>query len=322
MVPATGFLPVVTDRSSALTERLISGVTRPDPSALLIGVSQSQRTCGLLGWRLGTVEGENVMQGTYIGQGRMLITPVYGGFLFAPASDLSITPTLVVHGAMEPPLTQYLWRALDQDSVFVDVGANIGYFSVLAAHKLGSGGRLIAVEANPDAMRFVRDSLAANWLTDRDITLVEAAASDVSGTVSFHRSERFVGDSSVHASASGIVERGVQTVSVPAVALDEVLADVERVDVLKMDIEGGEHLALLGLERTIDRGAIRTLVMEWNPRMLGDRDAAALAALMREWRSRRSTTTLLLDEEGDPVVVDLDDVLALPSHPYVVVQFP
>ncbi|MCE5169219.1 hypothetical protein LQV63_07840 [Paenibacillus profundus] len=70
------------------------------------------------------------MHAIYMGNERLLVKPVYGGKLIVPSADLSITPELVMHGAMEWPLTKYLENHVKKGHVLVDIGANVGYFTV------------------------------------------------------------------------------------------------------------------------------------------------------------------------------------------------
>src|SRR4051794_33151645 len=119
------------------------------------------------------------MRGTYIGRDRMLIDLAYGGMLIVPSDDYSLMPTLVIQGALEPLLTNFFASHVRPGHTVVDVGANVGYFTVLAAKLVGTEGRVIAFEANPTMCRLLKDNLAVNWLTDHDVGVRnEAAYSD------------------------------------------------------------------------------------------------------------------------------------------------
>ncbi|MER7283790.1 FkbM family methyltransferase [Dactylosporangium sp. NPDC000244] len=109
------------------------------------------------------------MRGTYIGNGRMLVEAAYGATLLVPSDDYGLMPPLVTRGAIEPALTGFLASELKPGQTFVDVGAGIGYFTVLAAQRVGAAGKVIAFEADPATAAVLRDNLAANRLTEHDV---------------------------------------------------------------------------------------------------------------------------------------------------------
>ena len=160
----------------------------------------------------------------------------------------------------------------------VDVGANWGYFSLAAAHLVGSSGRVVSVEVDPRACRTLRANVARNGL-DAVVNVLEMAASD-------RRSALHLREYAPGASASGnygltstttVVDGGRQF-EVPARQLDEALDEsgIDLVDVLKMDIEGAEAPALRGLERRLSDGRIGVIVLEVHPQHLLDQAAPSM----------------------------------------------
>lgn len=136
-----------------------------------------------------------------------------------------------VHDAILEPLRQ--------GDVFVDVGANVGYYTVSAARRVGPTGSVVAIEGWSPTARALRRNLALNGL-DR-VQVVEAAvvADSESESVGFRRQRG--------ASGLGQVERSsAATARVPATTLDAVCGSLDRVRMMKLDIEGGELDALAG----------------------------------------------------------------------------
>ncbi|MEP7305029.1 MAG: FkbM family methyltransferase [Acidobacteriota bacterium] len=179
-------------------------------------------------------------------------------------------------GCYEPQETALLKLLLRPGMTVVDVGANWGYFSLAAAHLVGSRGRVVSVEADPRACRTLRANVARNGL-DAVVNVLEMAASD-------RRSALHLREYAPGASASGnygltstttVVDGGRQF-EVPARQLDEALDEsgIDRVDVLKMDIEGAEALALRGLERRLSDGRIGAIVLEVHPQHLLDQGSS------------------------------------------------
>jgi len=261
------------------------------------------------------------MRGTYIGNDRMLVDLAYGGMLLASASDLSLMPSLVTTGMIEPPLTQFFLDQVEPGQVVVDVGANIGYFTVLAAKLVGDTGRVVAFEANPSAVRLLKDNLAVNWLTGHDVRVEALAVSSAEGTVTLNASEKFLGDSSVNLrpAADNLVD-DPQAVEVPAVTLDGALQDLPVIDLLKVDIEGGEFHAFTGMQRLLGEGRVRRVVFEWNRGMLGE-DADRLLDLLRRACDEQGASLAVLSDEGGLIPVRLESLAELAFFPSAVLTF-
>lgn len=156
---------------------------------------------------------------------------------------------LHVMTSREPHVRRVIVARLPKGGTFVDAGANIGFYSVLAARLVGPEGRVVAFEMMPDTATILRRHAQLN-APDR-ILVVENALSDRNGemvTASVEPGKH--GQASIVSSAGA---KGRIAVEVATVTLDSALADVERIDVLKMDLEGAEYLALLGAERVLAR---------------------------------------------------------------------
>jgi len=260
------------------------------------------------------------MHGIYIGHGKMLVRTSYGGLLTMSSQDLSLMPTLVTTGAMEHPLTHYMMQSVQAGQTVVDVGANIGYFTVLASLLVGSQGKVIGLEANPEVYTLLHDNMALNWLTDQAIVYPYAAFSEA-GTIPFYVSSKFQGDSSIQHRVQNEQIKGKHTkIEVQAVMLDVLLADVMTVDFLKMDIEGGEYHALVGLMASMRAKKIKQMAFEWNPAMLGE-DAPRLAALLLEVEEQQGARFYVLDDQGQPHACRAQDITRVASYPYGIVKW-
>jgi FkbM family methyltransferase len=179
-------------------------------------------------------------------------------------------------GRYEPQETALFQRALAPGQTFVDVGANWGYFTLLASALVGEAGRVVAIEADPRACRTLAANIAHNAL--RRTTLVAAAASDVEGSLTLGTYGAGSDDSSNFGVTSTTTVAGDgRSFSVPARPLDGVLdeAGVDRVHLLKMDIEGAERRAFSGLERRLRAALIDRIVLELHPAHLVDQGSSA-----------------------------------------------
>lgn len=179
-------------------------------------------------------------------------------------------------GRYEPQETALLRHLLQPGMTLVDVGANWGYFTLVGAHLVGPAGRVISVEADPRACRALRANLAKNALTS--VAVHNVAASGGPGRLAFQEYEPLARDTGNFgvAQSTTLAEHG-RRVDVEACALDDLLdeAAVDRVHVLKIDIEGGEAKAIAGLQRRLSSHRIDHISMELHPYHLRDLGTSA-----------------------------------------------
>lgn len=148
---------------------------------------------------------------------------------------------LHVMTSREPHVRRAIEERLSPGGTFVDAGANIGFYTVLAARRVGPAGRVVAFEMMPDTATILRSHVVSNDLAQ--VQVVENALSDVDGeTVTASVEPGKHGQASI---VTGEAD-GRVTIAVATVTLDAALAEVGRIDVMKMDLEGAEFMALSG----------------------------------------------------------------------------
>ncbi len=154
-------------------------------------------------------------------------------------------------GTYEPELAEAVRQFLRPNMTVYDVGANIGYVSLLLAHHVRPEGKVFAFEALPANVERIRRNVALNGLESR-ITLVAQAVADQSGELTFFVHES-VGMGKVAGSAGRREEQYQAEIRVATLSLDEFVYGLGNPapDVVKMDIEGGEVLALPGMKRIL-----------------------------------------------------------------------
>lgn len=156
-------------------------------------------------------------------------------------------------GTYEPELQATIADLVKQGMVAYDVGANIGYISLLLARRVGEVGRVFAFEALPANLERLRANLALNNLAGR-VQVVPAAVVERDGAVQF-----WVGPSGGMGKADGSAGRQKveysQAIDVQGLSLDGFVygAGNPPPQVVKMDIEGGEVLALPGMKRLLSQ---------------------------------------------------------------------
>jgi FkbM family methyltransferase len=194
-----------------------------------------------------------------------------GGYqVLVPTRDPDFGSNIFHFRQYEEPVRQVLRDHLREGHVCIDVGANIGVMTFLAASLVGPAGLVVAVEPNPGNVQLLYRSIVLNQLTN--VQVVPLAASDRRAVFSL------TGRSNTHLiGARGAAGGGSFVQSVP---LDELFAGLPRLDFVKLDIEGHEPPALEGMWQLIARH--RPLVLtEFNPRCLGVQQQDALSYLRR-----------------------------------------
>lgn len=201
----------------------------------------------------------------YFGDHTALVATRWGAKMLVDTRDAAIAPWLVLDGLWEPHVTSWLQTTLRPGHVFVDVGANVGYFTLLGASLVGPGGRVVAVEAHPTLAGTLQRNVVINGYYGFVTTHHKAAWSETT-ELEFHIRANFAGNSSVGTiDAAGLERLGdtEEAVSVEAVVLDELLADLPRVDVMKIDVEGAEVHAFQGLTRILEANPGIVIMFEW-----------------------------------------------------------
>jgi FkbM family methyltransferase len=173
-------------------------------------------------------------------------------------------------GIYEIDLQRAIARDLGTGSVFYDVGANAGFFTVLAAKLVGSTGRVFSFEPLMENAESIREQIDINSLNQCE--LIVEAVSDRSGTASFVPAEHNAfGHLSRPGSAAGKGELSVRTLT-----LDEFSANNPFPDVIKIDVEGAETEVLAGAHSLLSSPRAPKLIVELH----GEEKARSVEALL------------------------------------------
>ncbi|MEG3089155.1 FkbM family methyltransferase [Sphingomonas sp. PB4P5] len=172
-------------------------------------------------------------------------------------------------GEYEPELSRRIAALALDGGLLVDVGANMGYFTLLWAAARPDN-RVVAFEASPPVYARLARNVAANNL-DARIEAVPKAALDRSGEIVFDTG------AAGQTGWGGLAADGATGIAVPAVRLDETLGD-RAVAVLKIDVEGADMLVLRGCAGLLAERRIGTVFYESNPTRMRDLGLAADAA--------------------------------------------
>jgi FkbM family methyltransferase len=201
---------------------------------------------------------------------RSVVLPGYTAFdalLMCRLPDL-IALYIWVFKEWEPDVTRFIASRLGDGDVFVDVGANIGYYSLLAAGSVGVGGGVVAVEASPSMFGDLHRNVQTSGHSDR-VRRVNMAAAEKSGTLTV-----FAGPQHNAGMSTTLASRGMQAeATVEAKPLEEILTfdEITSARVIKIDVEGAEPEVLAGMGNLI--GTLRPdaeIVVELSPQWWTD----------------------------------------------------
>ncbi|MGB8861105.1 MAG: FkbM family methyltransferase [Ilumatobacteraceae bacterium] len=161
-------------------------------------------------------------------------------------ADQSVSAAIIRSGQWEPHVERVLRAHLAPGSVFIDIGANVGWHTALAASIVGTTGRVYAIEPNPDNARLIALTIERNGLAQ--VRLLPFALSESIGFAAF-RSAIGSNGGFTGSDASESIDPSVTIV--PTVRLDDL--GIDRVDVIKIDVEGAEPMVLRGATSMIER---------------------------------------------------------------------
>ena len=158
----------------------------------------------------------------------------------------------------EPGTVALVDQLLKPGDCFVDVGANVGIYSLIAGRRVGPDGSVIAIEPSPSTMRALRMTVAINGISSLTQTH-ECALGSADGTATLHCEA-----TSGHSSLVGPTESTRSTVEVPVKNGDSLFGTI-RPALIKIDVEGWEPDVVKGLEKLIKRSRKLCLIVEFSP---------------------------------------------------------
>jgi FkbM family methyltransferase len=203
-----------------------------------------------------------------------------GQLIFVDPTDEQLTPSIVAYGLWEFWIERVIRKLLRPGDRVIDVGANVGYYTLVMSSVIGPKGRLDAFEANPRMARLLRRTVSCSGRSEF-VSVHEKIVADRAGVMHLNVSDRFAGAGNVAENGWGIGE-DTEVVECEAVRLDD-LAPEGAVDLLRIDTEGSEVLILNGAMGILARSPTIKLCIEWHVGMMSARgDVTALIAALTQ----------------------------------------
>lgn len=192
---------------------------------------------------------------------RFVASTVFGAKIAGTTRDI-IQQYIYYFGVWEPNLTRWIQRRLRSGDTFIDVGANIGYFSLLASRLVGESGTVVAIEASPRTFSALQGNLTRN--DARTVRAVNVAVSEHSGMAKvFYGHECNIGLTTILETPDFECECEVESAPLSSILRPD---EVQNARVIKIDVEGAEWAVVAGMELILNSGRPDLeVVVEVNP---------------------------------------------------------
>ncbi len=173
-------------------------------------------------------------------------------------TDFGVSFELESTGEYEAATMAYCKKILKPGMVFVDVGANIGLYTLMAARQVGPTGHVYSFEPDSGNGALLQKNVKQNGYDN--VIFVQKAVSDYSGSCTLFQSGFNTADHRIYN-----VSKGRKQVTIDCVSLDEYFSPDQRIDIVKMDIEGAEGAVIKGMDRILRRDNCPQLIVECWP---------------------------------------------------------
>ena len=252
-------------QKSAIAEMLVTCRTKAAADALNVALAACEKFVARVNGSA-TQAAAAFPPPVYMGNHRALLCTRDYSKMYVDTNDLLIAPWLLIHGEWEPEETALFKKLVRPGNVFVDVGANIGYYTLLAV-RLGAS-QVYAFEPQASTYELLSKNVIINWMTGV-VRCEPLAAFNRTAELEFFARQHYPGNSSIGVSAPEELAKWFDTaekVKLSAVALDDYFADkASKIAVMKVDVEGAEPAAFEGARRLLSQNRDIKILCEWSP---------------------------------------------------------
>ena len=166
---------------------------------------------------------------------------------------------LSINGIHEKIITNLIKKEIHSGDVVLDIGAHIGYYTLQFANLVGSTGKVYAFEPEPKNFELLKKNVQIN--KHDNVVLIQKIVSDKDGIVEFFISKfDSIGNKLFKSNEAG------SSIKIESTTLDEYFKDLKKkIDFIKMDIQGGEGKAILGMKNLLKENKNLKIIQEWWP---------------------------------------------------------
>lgn len=194
-----------------------------------------------------------------------VIASVQGHKMFLDSKDslglyvMGIRLGLSVVGTHEPLVTKLVKKEIKKGDIVLDIGANIGYYTLIFAKLIGEKGKVFAFEPEPTNFALLKKNVEINAY--KNVILIQKAVSNRTGKLKLYLCEDNKGDHRTYNSHDGR-----KSIEIEAIRLDDYFKNYDRkVNFIKMDIQGAEGNALQGMSKLLKKNKDVKIVTEFWP---------------------------------------------------------
>jgi FkbM family methyltransferase len=199
----------------------------------------------------------------------------------------------------EPEVSDLILRAVEPKDVVIDVGANIGYFTVMMGMLVGENGRVLSFEPGSNTLDRLKNNIKINDL--RNITLIEQPVTDTIGETSFYINSDNSGGNSIwnpgNMEANKLSRENPQLQTLQTTTIDD---EIERLELppprlIKVDVEGAEQKVLKGAHRLLRSHSVPYIIAELHEQGLQELGSSAAAFRKQMFDYGYDTFLLFMD---------------------------
>jgi FkbM family methyltransferase len=182
----------------------------------------------------------------------------YGTKMYLDKLDNVVSKDLAVNQIWEPNETKILQKIIQKDMNVIDIGANIGYYTILFSKWVGDKGKIFSFEPESENFRLLKKNINANKANN--VITFQKAVSNQNESKTLFLSEENKGDHQIIDLGENRTQIGIECTK-----LDSTIAAEHKIDLIKMDIQGAEMLALEGMNKILENNSKMTILMEFWP---------------------------------------------------------
>jgi FkbM family methyltransferase len=205
----------------------------------------------------------------YIGDDTVLCKVLARHKMYVDSKDMGIAPHLIMDGYWESWITKLMAQIIEPGFTCLDIGANFGYFSILMSELSEATGKTFAIEPNPRIASLLK---ATRFVNGGKFEVIDAAFSDAKGEAVLTVNDRELGGGTIQQNE---LKHGRSQVAVQKLSVDDFVREqqLDKVDVIKMDVEGIEPLVFKGMQKTIADNPRIHIIVEYSPSIYADAKA-------------------------------------------------
>src|SRR3990170_708877 len=206
----------------------------------------------------------------------IVLVDVQGSKMYMDSRDIGVVPFLLEWGFYEKYETALFKSVVKKGMVVVDIGANIGYYTLLASHLVGREGKVFAFEPDPSNYDLLLKNIEINACTN--VVPVQKAISSKSGRIKLFLDKNNLGG---HSLSEANVDKS-SFIAVEAILLDDFFKNIDvKIDVVKMDVQGLEMHVLEGMTDTVNQNANLKIITEFWPIGLQNAGSSSIGFLQK-----------------------------------------